>query len=76
MTEARRTALLDAVREEVTGSALAASAGATTTHAQAVVLRVLAARVEPAMAILAQVRARWRALAWDLEACAPRVWRT
>jgi urease accessory protein len=76
MAEARRTALLEAAREEIVGSAVAASAGATSTHAEAVVLRVLAARVEPAMAILAQVRARWRALVWNLEACAPRVWRT
>jgi urease accessory protein len=76
MSEARRTALLEAVREEVAGSAVAATAGATSTHAEVVVLRVLAPRVEPAMAILAQVRARWRALAWNLEACAPRVWRT
>ena len=73
---ARRNALLDAAREEVAGSALAVSAGATSPHAEAVVLRVLAPRVEPAMVLLTQVRARWRALAWDLPPCAPRVWRT
>lgn len=76
LADSRRTALLDAAREEVATSALAPSAGATSCHAEVVVLRVLAARVEPAMALLTQVRARWRALAWDLPPCAPRVWRT
>ncbi len=76
LVETRRNALLEAARAEVTGSPLAGCAGVTSTHAEAVVLRVLAARVEPAMALLTQVRARWRALAWGLQACAPRVWRT
>ena len=33
-------------------------------------------RVEPAMALLQAVRAHWRAEAWSLAACAPRVWST
>jgi urease accessory protein len=41
-----------------------------------VVLRMLAARVEPAQRLLQQVWARWRETAWQLPACAPRVWRT
>jgi urease accessory protein len=76
LPEARRRVLLEAARETACGHPLAANAGATSPHAEAVVLRVLAARVEPAIALLAQVRARWRALAWTLEACSPRVWRT
>ena len=39
-------------------------------------MRVLADRVEPAMALLTQVWASWRRVAWALEPCAPRVWRT
>jgi len=76
LAEARRGALLHVAREAASGSPLAASAGASAAHAEAVVLRVLAARVEPAMVLLAAVWARWRTLAWALAPCAPRVWRT
>jgi urease accessory protein len=76
LAPARRDALLEAAREAATGSALAASAGASSAHAEAVVLRVLAPRVEPAMALLAQVWARWRTAAWALAPCPPRVWST
>ncbi|HEX4509878.1 MAG TPA: urease accessory protein UreD, partial [Burkholderiaceae bacterium] len=41
-----------------------------------IVLRVLAHRVEPAMTLLAAVRAAWRKEAWALPANPPRVWRT
>jgi urease accessory protein len=41
-----------------------------------VVLRALAHRVEPAMALAQAVRAAWRAVAWQLAPTAPRVWRT
>jgi urease accessory protein len=73
---ARRDALLAAAREAAAASPLAASVGASAAHAEAVVLRVLAPRVEPAMALLAQVWAHWRTLAWKLAPCPPRVWRT
>ena len=72
----RRDALLETAREAATGSTLAAGAGASSAHAEAVVLRALAPRVEPAMALLVQVWARWRTLAWALAPCPPRVWRT
>jgi urease accessory protein len=75
LTEARRTALLDAARGLIAASPLAANAGASSPHAEAVVVRALAGRVEPVMALLTQVRAAWRALAWELEPCAPRIWR-
>ncbi|WP_310389430.1 urease accessory protein UreD [Roseateles sp.] len=75
LTEARRTALLDAARGLLDASPLAASAGASSPHAEAVVVRVLAGRVEPVMTLLTQVRAAWRMLAWELEPCAPRIWR-
>ena len=39
-------------------------------------LRVLAGRVEPAMALLKRVWQAWRPLAWQLPATPPRVWST
>jgi urease accessory protein len=69
---ARRDALLDAARAEFGDM----QAGATAAHPQVVVLRALAARVEPAMQLLQRVRAAWRRCAWDLAAEPPRVWRT
>ena len=76
LTPARRDALVDAARETVAGHALAASAGATSPDPHVVLLRVLAERVEPAMALLAAVWANWRGAAWALAPCPPRVWKT
>jgi urease accessory protein len=74
---ARREALLDAAQECCRAdSALEATSGASSPHDEVVVLRVLCARVEPAMQLLARVWAAWRRTAWDLQACAPRIWRT
>lgn len=72
----RRSALLDSARTLAAAHPLAARAGATSPHERLVVLRVLAPRVEPAMALLAQVRAAWRQAAWSLGAEPPRIWRT
>lgn len=72
----RRDALLQAARQRQADSPLAAHSGSTSPHEQVVVLRVLAHRVEPAMALLTSVWACWRELAWGLPACPPRVWRT
>jgi len=71
-----REALLQAARELQADSPLASHSGSTSPNAQVVVLRVLAERVEPAMALLTAVWARWRHAAWGLAPCAPRVWRT
>lgn len=73
---ARRDALLDAARAAIAADTSACKAGATSTHAGVVVLRVLAQRVESLMALLASVRAAWRAQAWQLAANPPRIWRT
>jgi urease accessory protein len=73
---ARRETLLDAARAVVAESPLAGSAGCTAPGDRTVVLRALAPRVEPAMALLAATRAAWRAAAWALEAHPPRIWRT
>jgi len=76
LTAARRDALLEAARVAVDGNTLQTSAGATAVHDGIVVLRVLAPRVEPAMALLTRVWSAWREFAWQLPACTPRVWRT
>ena len=72
----RREALLEVARARIEGDTLQRSAGATAVHDGVLVLRVLSARVEPAMALLARVWAAWRETAWQLPACVPRVWRT
>ena len=73
---ARRDALLAAARDAIEGDPLQRSAGATAVHDGVIVLRVLAPRVEPAVALLTRVWAAWRDAAWQLPSCAPRVWRT
>lgn len=73
---ARTESLLGAARAVAEASPLRAAAGATSPHDGVVVLRVLAQRVEPALALLTAVRAAWRRAAWDLDAPLPRVWRT
>jgi len=68
--------LLDAAREVAGASPLAPHIGVTAPQDGIVVLRALASRVEPAMALLSAVRGRWRELSWSLDAGVPRVWRT
>jgi urease accessory protein len=71
-----RDALLDAARDLCSKDALDPMTGSTSPHGEIVLMRVLSARVEPAMRLLSQVWAAWRQLAWQIDACAPRVWRT
>ncbi len=70
-----RDALLDTARDVVKDSPLAPQAGATSPHAQVVVLRALAPRVEPLMQLFTAVRAVWRQQQWQLNGEAPRIWR-
>jgi urease accessory protein len=77
MTSARVDALLEAARECMHAhDAADVVAGVTALQQRVIVLRALAHRVEPAMALAQAVRAAWRATAWQLEATTPRVWRT
>jgi urease accessory protein len=76
INEKRRDVLLDAARAVIAGDLLEPVAGATAPQPQVIVLRVLAHRVEPAMALLTRVWAAWRQAAWELRAATPRVWRT
>ena len=76
LADAQRNALLEVARACAAPSALATRCGVTSPHAAVVVLRVLAARVEPAMALLQSVRGAWRQQAWGLAPNTPRVWQT
>ena len=74
LDRARRDTALDAARAVMDAHALKASAGATSPNGQVVVVRALAPQVEPAMQLLRQVRAAWRAALWQLCAEPPRIW--
>lgn len=78
LAPARTEALLDAARElaDAAGPPDTLIAGATAVQPQVVVLRALAHRVEPAMALARAVRARWRAALWQIDAPPLRMWRT
>jgi urease accessory protein len=71
---ARREALLEAARARI--DAQDTPAGATSPQPQVVVLRALAGRTEPLLALLQAVRADWRGLLWGLPPLPPRIWRT
>jgi len=74
LERARRDTALDAARAVMDAHALKATAGATSPNGQVVVVRALAPQVEPAMQLLQQVRAAWRAALWQLRAEPPRIW--
>ena len=65
---------INAARAVMDAHALKATAGATSPNGQVVVVRALAPQVEPAMQLLQQVRAAWRAALWQLDAEPPRIW--
>jgi urease accessory protein len=76
MPNEKRSVLLDAARAVADGNALRATAGCTSPNDRVAVLRVLAPNVESAMNLLKLVWTSWRDVAWGLEPCAPRVWKT
>ena len=76
LASARSDALVDAARSTAAAHPLAATTGATSPQPGVIVVRALAARVEPAMGLLQRIWRAWRPLAWDLAATAPRVWST
>lgn len=71
-----RDALLDEARCAIEASPVAARAGASAPTAGLVVLRALAARVEPLWELLQAVRHAWRERLWGMAPSTPRVWRT
>jgi urease accessory protein len=70
----RQAAALDVARLVIDSHSLRATAGATSPDGQVVVVRVLAPLVEPAMDLVKQVWAAWRAHFWALSAQKPRIW--
>ena len=70
----RRETALDAARAVIKRHALKTTAGATSPNGHVVVVRVLAAQVEPVMQLLRQIRSAWRAALWQLDATSPRIW--
>ncbi len=74
ITRARREQLLELARDLIDPHELQPSAAATAPNSKLVVLRVLAAQVEPALDLLRQVRSAWRQALWQLPGFSPRVW--
>ena len=70
----RRQLALDSARDVIAQHPLVATAGATSPHAQVVVVRVLAPVVEPAMNLLRALRNTWRQHLWDMAPSNPRIW--
>jgi urease accessory protein len=74
LARARRAGALDAARSLIETHELRESAGATSPHAEVIVVRALAPMVEPAMRLLRQVWTAWRAELWGLAGEPPRGW--
>lgn len=74
LSRERRQMALDSVRAGISQHALAPTAGATSPHAQVVVVRVLAPVVEPVMDLLRTLRNTWRAQLWAKAPSSPRIW--
>ncbi|MBL0420828.1 urease accessory protein UreD [Ramlibacter sp. AW1] len=70
----RRERALACAREVIDADEWRACAGATAPDARVLVVRVLAPLVEPAMAVLKDVRRAWRRELWDLAAPSLRTW--
>ncbi len=73
---ARREALLETARALVALLPEGLRAGVSSPQPGVLVLRAMAQRIEPVARLLRGTWAAWRAQAWGLEACAPRVWST
>lgn len=72
----RCEALVDLARSQALAHAAEVRTGVTCPHDRLVILRGLALRIEPLMALLKSVRTGWRSQAWGLKDCSPRVWKT
>ncbi len=76
LESARREALLETARALVALLPEGLRAGVTAPQPEVLVLRAMAARIEPVAQLLRSAWAAWRVQAWGLPACAPRVWST
>lgn len=70
----RSESALACAREALEASPLRLSAGATSPHPQVIVVRVLSPLTEPAVQVLRQIWAHWRAALWDMPGTLPRIW--
>ncbi|MEO6973509.1 MAG: urease accessory protein UreD [Rhodoferax sp.] len=70
----RRQRALDTARAVLEAHELQSTAAATSPNCRVVVVRALAPLVEPAMGLLRQIWAVWRASLWDKTARNPRIW--
>ncbi|MBL8327809.1 MAG: urease accessory protein UreD [Rubrivivax sp.] len=75
-TDRERDGALEAAREACSSSPLMLNCGVTSPQPQLLVLRVLAHRVEPVMALLKEVRAAWRQVVWHQAGGPLRLWAT
>lgn len=67
---------LEVARNVIASHELVRQAGATSPDRKVVMVRVLAAQVEPAMDLLRKIWSAWRPSLWQLSASSPRVWST
>ena len=72
----RKQDALDAARHVMQAHSLCATADATSSNGQVVLVRVLAPVVEPAMDLLRNMWLAWRSQLWQLRATSPRIWST
>lgn len=70
----RREAALACAQRLLQHAAPPLCAGVTSPNPQVLVVRVLAAQVEPCMGLLRRVWAAWRQALWGLSAVPPRIW--
>jgi urease accessory protein len=74
LQRSRKEQVLEATRTLLAASPLATTSGVTCPHPQVMVVRVLAPVVEPAMALLRQIRDCWRHEFWQKTTSNPRIW--
>jgi urease accessory protein len=74
LSRERRQLALDSVRADIVRHALVPTVGATSPHAQVVVVRVLAPVVEPVTDLLRTLRNTWRTRLWAKTPSSPRIW--
>lgn len=70
----RREALLAALRQVIDADPLAPQCAATAPNDALIVVRALADRVEPVMALWQSLWAQWRQHAWQSPSAPPRIW--
>jgi urease accessory protein len=66
--------VIELARAICEGHLLALQAGVTSPDPRLVVVRVLSAQVEQAMALIREIWLRWRSELWQLPSTPPRIW--